>query len=535
MTLDAIIIASAGKNSFSGTSIFRLDINGYVADIQTVTNFIEHNGEIEPPIQGQGRMSWAAAPKLNGIYLYSYLNSQGFTVAIIDSFYDQLDLFKQFVQEKPSTVIISTTFITNLKALNVLVEDVRCIASQTKVIVGGPFVYMSYLVYQRSQEAGYLPDEAKKDFLFLSSEKAPAADLFIVSAGGVNILCKAIQQLKRHGEFGYLTNTAILTNGLWSFSEIDSTTLKSKHIIQWDDIPDDIFHAGVIPLNASSGCPYNCAFCNFVKDRRAATIKPIDTLINEIKQICNRNAKYIWFIDDNFRLGSRDLEAVCRRFIKEDFGLQWMTFIRADVLDRIDPDLLRKAGCIEVQLGIESADNQVLRNMNKHVMPELYERVLNKLLSNGINCSCYIIFGFPGETEKSARRTIEFMLRQESSGHTGLLTWSIFPFVLAPLSPIYEKASRNTYGLNGYMKHWSHATMDSNRAKEHVTRAFLEIKNSGLIYRSDNQDMMKSLNPCLRKTFQSMRHSLSKMKLQSEITKEDILSKFKNNCFCKIP
>jgi len=531
MKLDAIIIASASQNSFSGTSIFRLDIDGHVADLQTVMHFIKNNGRIKPPIQGQGQSSWAAAPKLNGIYLFSYLNAQGLNVATIDSFYDQQEMFKQLVLEKPSAIVISTTFITNLSSLNRLVEDVRSIVKETKVIVGGPFVYMSYLIYERSQETGYLPDTAKSDFLFLSSEQVPGADLFVISAGGEKILYQAIQQLKKHGEFGYLPNTAILADCVWSFSEMGSTTSKSKHIIQWDALPDDIFHARVVPLEASCGCPYNCAFCNFVKDRRAATVKPIDYLINEMKQVRNRGAKYVWFTDDNFRLGKKDLETVCRLIIKEDLELQWMTFIRADVLDTIDPNLLSRAGCIEVQLGIESADHQVLRNMNKHVMPELYERVLNKLLANGINCSCYLIFGFPGETDQSARRTIEFMRRQESRGHPGLLTWSIFPFVLAPLSPVYEETSRKVYGLSGYMKHWRHATMDSERAMEYVIQAFLGIEHSGLIYRSDNQDMMKYLDPYLRKLFQSTRHSLSKMTLQSKITKEEILSAFKNNIF----
>ncbi len=531
MTLDAIIVADAGKDSYSGTSSLKLNLDGHEANVQTVINFVENNGKINKPIHGDGQMSWASAPKLNGIYLQGYLKNQGFNVVGINNFYDQQAKFEQFILEKPLAVVISTTFITNGQLLVQLVETVRRIVGQMKIIIGGPFVYMSYLICQKSMQTGYLPKEAEKDFLFLSNELAPAADLLLVSAHGENILSQALQQLKIKGHFDNIPNTAIHTNGNWYFSARADIPSANNYNIDWDGLTDKIFSSGVVPVQASHGCPYNCAFCNFVKDRRSASVKPLDILINEMKQIRNRGARYVWFVDDNFRLGKSDLENVCNKFIQEEIGLQWMTFIRADTLDSIDPCLLRKAGCIEVQLGIESADHQVLRNMNKHSTPELYERVLNKLLSNGINCSCYIIFGFPGETVQSASRTIEFMQRQESTKHSGSLSWSIFPFVLVPLSPIYEKAARETYMLSGYMKNWRHATMDAKGAVSHVIQAFLGIEHSGLIYRSDNQDILSSLEPSKRKGFLATRHSLSKEAFKSGITNEEILSKFKK-IFC---
>ena len=80
--------------------------------------------------------------------------------------------------------------------------------------------------------------------------------------------------------------------------------------------------------------------------------------------------------------------------------------------------------------------------MNKRASTELYEKVLHNTLAAGINCSCYLIFGFPGETEASAERTIAFMKQFDNASYDGTIAWSIFPFVLAPLSPIYEPEAR---------------------------------------------------------------------------------------------
>jgi hypothetical protein len=68
LALDAIIIADSGIDSLSGTNPLKLKIDGKIADIQTVLNFVKNNGQIVHPIEGDRVMSWASAPKLNGIY-----------------------------------------------------------------------------------------------------------------------------------------------------------------------------------------------------------------------------------------------------------------------------------------------------------------------------------------------------------------------------------------------------------------------------------------------------------------------------------
>ena len=125
-----------------------------------------------------------------------------------------------------------------------------------------------------------------------------------------------------------------------------------------------------------------------------------------------------------------------------------------------DVELLKRAGCLEVQLGIESADPRILRNMNKGADPAIYHDALTKLRSAGINCSCYFIFGFPGETEESAGQTRAFIKTHDRMDIKGGLAVSLFPFILSPLSPIYAPEARKPYALSGYMKRWAHQTMD---------------------------------------------------------------------------
>ena len=526
MALDAVIIADVGSNTYSGSNPLKLHLDDHIADIQTVLDYVANEGRLAPPIAGDGVMSWASAHKLNGIYLWSYLSANGFDVAVINSYYEQPEEVKRLFAQNPAVIIISTTFIYGKPALKQLVGDLRRMAPEAFIIAGGPFIHFSYLLSQRAKEPGYLSPEANEVFFFLEDEEESGVDLFVISPHGEDILCHALKQIRQSGKVADLPNTAHRESGGYRFG-VQTESLPCNHPIDWQALPAAFFTSGVVPMQASSGCPYHCAFCNFVRDRKQATVKPLEAMIAEMKAAAARGARYVWFVDDNFRLGKRDLTAVCERLIQEDLGLKWMTFIRAGTVDETDIDLLRRAGCIEVQLGLESADAQVLRNMNKQAVPELYHRVLAKLLDGGINCSCYLIFGFPGETDESAMRTIDFMRRHDAAQAQGALNWSIFPFLLAPLSPVYEPATRSEYGLTGFMKRWRHNWMDSDRAMHYALKAFLALENSGPIYRGDNQDLLQRLSTLQRSRFRTARQVLSKKAMGGPLPSDEILKAFK--------
>lgn len=525
MSLDAIIIADFGVNSLSGSNPLRLIIEGRIADIQVVQNYI-NNGCIVPPIEEDGVMSWASAPRLNGIALFSYLKKHDIEVELINDFYAEEGTFRDLLKRDPKAVVISTTFIYRKKDLFLLIEKIRSIVPEIPIIVGGPFVYLSYLVLNKAHEKNYSRKEIKEDYLFLEQNDAPI-DLCIVSLRGEPILHNALDRIIRGMSLRGLPNTARLIEGNYQFTErIDDITNHEELIIDWDSLPDSIFQSGVVPMQASSGCPHRCAFCNFVKDLRLAHIKPLDRLIAEIKAVERRGVKYVWFVDDNFRLGKSDLEIVCQRFVDEGLSINWMSFVRADVVKGFDFNLLRKAGCSELCLGLESADPHVLENMNKKADPKLYAEVVREILAAGINCSSYFIFGHPGETDESVAKTIEFIKSLEHPELEGVFSWSIYPFMLAPMSPIYEPDLRNKHGLEGYMNSWKHKTMDSDQAKKYIKKAFFELDNSGPIYRGDNQEILSSLTPSKRKNFEAVRHRLGKKAALNQLNEDLVIKLF---------
>ena len=524
--LDAIIISDSGDDTYSASSPLRLQIDGKIALIQYIRNYVENNGRIIPPVAGENENNWHTAPKLNGIRLLNYLKNQGIKAYLIDSYFNERNHFIHLLKERPKAVIISTTFISNKATLVHLARDIKELNPDLFLIAGGPFVFTSYLLSQRLHDKTYDTESPKKDYLFLDVDVEPKIDLYIIDQRGENLLSEVLDRLKINKSLENVPNTGYLDDYHQYVFSSRTDFFPTDISVNWEQLPETLFQSKVGNIQASTGCPYNCEFCNFVKDKRHTFIKPLDQLVEELKQVARKGIQYIRFVDDNFRLGKSDLNMVCRRIISEGLDLKWMSFIRASTLSETNFQLLKQAGCIEVQMGIESANQNILKGMNKQADPKMYKRVIQELLDIGINCSCCFIVGFPGETVETFEETLEFIQNIPEKNQLGEFYWSIYPFMLLPLSPIYEAEKRKQYSLNGYINHWKHATMSSDTAYHFIKTAFWRIESPTPIYSGDNMEMLNALSPEQRKNFLHLRHAWAKEALNNGIDKSRLVKDF---------
>ncbi|MCX5819466.1 MAG: hypothetical protein NT047_06105 [Deltaproteobacteria bacterium] len=347
--MDAIIIADSGSESVSATNRLKLSVGGHIANIQVVKNFIHNNGRVVAPVIGDGVSSWASSLKLNGIFLYSYLSEQGFDVELIDCYFNERDKFIKMLKQSPKAIVISTAFIMSKKTLKHIVSDIRSLAPGIFIIAGGQFVHLSKRIRDRLESDNQIMAIYNSEYIFLDETDEPQVDLYIISACGETILSDALRILREGGNPDGLPNTAIYRGKRYLFSSRVEDILKTGGVtVNWKSMPAEFFKSGIVPMQASYGCPYDCAFCNFMKDRRLMGVKPLDNLIEELKAVERRGARYVWFVDDNFRLGKNDLEKVCRRFLTERINVRWKSFMRVSAMKDLDMDLLKAAGCIEV-------------------------------------------------------------------------------------------------------------------------------------------------------------------------------------------
>ena len=101
-------------------------------------------------------------------------------------------------------------------------------------------------------------------------------------------------------------------------------------------------------------------------------------------------------------------------------------------------EALAESKCRYVFLGIESADDRILRSMRKHITIGQVEEALDLCLEYGIDTRSTIILGDEEETKESVGRTIDWWL-----GHKHKWSIDLGLIIAFPGSALYKNACRS--------------------------------------------------------------------------------------------
>ena len=367
--LDVIIIADCGVDSVSTTNPMKYSLAGRSADIQSIKDYIRNDGQFSDLIKGETDCSWSSAYKYNGVKILDHLLKNNLQAELINDLSIEIEKFKQLLTRKPKLIVVSTTFILDKTSLQRFHDEVRALSGDVPLIAGGPFINTSFLVSGKFGNDCYQSAEVKAQFLFQGGDD-PAFDLYIIGQAGEDSIIETLECIIHNRDLESVTNSIAIKDGEPVISPVLDDTPPEFEQVDWQSLPDEIFASGVVSMQASRGCPFACAFCNFVKDVKMQAVRSVRSIIYDMSIIESRGGEYVWFVDDVFRLGHGNLDYFSSEVIKAGINLKWMTFIRADTVKNVDFGLLKEAGCIELQLGLESASPDVLQAMNKKADPE---------------------------------------------------------------------------------------------------------------------------------------------------------------------
>jgi radical SAM superfamily enzyme YgiQ (UPF0313 family) len=120
-------------------------------------------------------------------------------------------------------------------------------------------------------------------------------------------------------------------------------------------------------------------------------------------------AEHLWFADDIFGLNRHWLEEFA--LAVEDFrcAVPFKIQARADLLTREALRALRRAGCSEVWMGVESGSQKVLDAMDKGLRVEDVVAARENLKREGIRTCYFLQFGYPGEQWRDIQKTVSLV------------------------------------------------------------------------------------------------------------------------------
>jgi anaerobic magnesium-protoporphyrin IX monomethyl ester cyclase len=392
---------------------------------------------INPPyLQVPGRFAKQALyfePPLGLAYLAAMLEKQrkNVQVEILDAAALGLD-FEQIIKHiedcRPDMVgATSVTYTSNFTKK--LFREIKTVSPCTLTVTGGPH-----------------PSALPTDLL-------PESDICVVGEGEETI-CeivdyldgkKSLQDIKG---ISYQTKDGNKINPARPFiKDIDSIPYPARHLLPMDKYSYQYPYKTKTPyyttILGARGCPYGCTFCGSKKMwGREPRFRSASNIIGELTEVAEKyRVSFVNFYDDTFAARRKQAVALCQGIIEEGLDIQWSTTTRVDVLDKELLRLMKRAGCVEIQAGVETGDPKIMKVINKGITLEQVVEAFKLFKSEGIQTKAFFMIGNQGETEETIKRTIDFALRIDP-------TYAFFSVLLPfPGLPVYEE-----YRQRGYIK-----------------------------------------------------------------------------------
>jgi anaerobic magnesium-protoporphyrin IX monomethyl ester cyclase len=163
-----------------------------------------------------------------------------------------------------------------------------------------------------------------------------------------------------------------------------------------------------ISVITSRGCSGSCTYCNNFFGRRVRK-RSSENIIQELKLLIDRfGIKEIYFFDDSFTEFPSKVKELCERMIQERLDLTWSCFTRFQLVNEDLLRAMREAGCRHISYGIESADPEILRGINKPTDLDKVREVISLTHKVGIETLLGFMLGLPGETRETMEKTMQF-------------------------------------------------------------------------------------------------------------------------------
>jgi anaerobic magnesium-protoporphyrin IX monomethyl ester cyclase len=311
------------------------------------------------------------------------LRAHGFEADVINLATLSFEQAVDAIRARPAELIGLSCYTFHRHATAALGAEIKRLFPESHLTVGGPHV-------------SALPLEWLDHY--------PAFDTVVVGEGEATTL-ELAQRLRSGTAARDLPGTAYRTN--------DSAALAPPRpfITDLDALakPWDHFDYGF--LVTSRGCPGNCTFCCSPKLWGQKTrFRSAENVLEEVNElVAGRGHRFLNVKDDTFTTNRKRVLAVCRGILERRLLFRWGCDTRVDL---VDPEVLaamRRAGCVRLNLGIESGCPEILRNLNKRIDLSQALNTTADARALGFDVRFYMIVGSRGETPDTVYRSLQFV------------------------------------------------------------------------------------------------------------------------------
>ncbi len=413
--------------------------------------------ELEEPVDDEEfSRELTTFPPLGILYLAAVLEQEGHTVRIQDAAVSPCrDTHLKGDCLWADIVGVSVTTPGYQNAIQI-VKAISRIDPDLRIVVGGPHVTFQ-AVPMLSHPEIHVAVRGEGEYTLLELVTAQAHDQEIASVKGIT-----------YRESGHLLSTPDRP----FIEDLDSLPFPARHLVNLNAYK----YAGNVVTGR--GCPYKCQFCAAgpLSGYRYRVRSP-ENVVEEIKVAHEQfRINNFFFADDTFTALPERTVKICDLLKELKESIQWKCEARANTLTPTLLKAMADAGCVAMQIGVESGSNEILKKVQKGITVEMAERAVKWALENNISVTCSFIIGHPDDTVETVRQSIKFGLYLRSLSPKGAVRTEFALATPLPGSILYEKAeelgirllSRDWEGYNSF-----EPVIETKNLKKHQLRSLV--------------------------------------------------------------
>ena len=170
--------------------------------------------------------------------------------------------------------------------------------------------------------------------------------------------------------------------------------------------PDDF---GGVLWELARGCPFKCSYCYESKGEKTVRLFPMERIEKELDFFAKKNVPQVFVLDPTYNADKKRALQLLNMIAKKTPRTFYYFEARAEFIDRQLAQAFTKLPCA-VQIGLQSADENVLRLVNRPFNKKVFVRNIGFLNEAGVIFGFDLIYGLPGENLTGFKNGIDFAI-----------------------------------------------------------------------------------------------------------------------------